>query len=555
MLDVSIYEQSNVALLLLVPQINANVRQGYLDDYDLPLDEVGVAKLHIEPKQKVAAVKDFTASEIIPTIQAYGTKYVLCSHAEYFRAITGKKVNVKEAVGYVFPIPETDAHAVYIPDIKSRFYNPTQFKASMDLAIKGLLSHASGDTWAPGMDIIKDARYLTTDEEIEAALEDLLKMDVPLTADIEAFHLRHVYAGLGTITFCWDQHSGIAFNIDYLLTGQRDFSSYRRKLVKRFFQRFKNKMIYHNASFDVSVLIYQLFMKDITDTEGLLEGLEVMMSNYEDTKLIAYLATNSCAESPLGLKYLAHEFAGKYSLEEIEDITKVEVAKLLEYNLVDGLATWYVYNKYYPIMVKDQQLELYTELFKPVLIDIVQMQLTGLPINMATTRKVAAEMQKTEDDLLESIAQHPAVQSFNEILKREFMEKKNASYKKKVLQFHDPVVQKQKFLPSSDTQKRKLVFDFLGLPVLDTTDTGMPSTKKDIIKNLVNHTDIPDVKELLTMLVELADVSIILSTFIPAFLSAPQGPDGWHYVFGFYNLGGTVSGRLSSNQINISPLQ
>lgn len=33
-----------------------------------------------------------------------------------------------------------------------------------------------------------------------------------------------------------------------------------------------------------------------------------------------------------------------------------------------------------------------------------------------------------------------------------------------------------------------------------------------------------------------------------------MGPDGWHYLFGFFNLGGTVSGRLSSSNPNLQNL-
>ena len=35
---------------------------------------------------------------------------------------------------------------------------------------------------------------------------------------------------------------------------------------------------------------------------------------------------------------------------------------------------------------------------------------------------------------------------------------------------------------------------------------------------------------------------------------AAQGPDGWHYLFGNFNLGGTVSGRLSSSNPNLQNL-
>ncbi|MFR7882312.1 MAG: hypothetical protein ACLU5J_13195 [Christensenellales bacterium] len=45
------------------------------------------------------------------------------------------------------------------------------------------------------------------------------------------------------------------------------------------------------------------------------------------------------------MKYQAQEFSGNYAIEEIGDITKRNLNDVLKYNLIDGLSTWYVYNK------------------------------------------------------------------------------------------------------------------------------------------------------------------------------------------------------------------
>lgn len=111
--------------------------------------------------------------------------------------------------------------------------------------------------------------------------------------------------------------------------------------------------MYHNIAFDVYALIYQLFMTDLLDTEGLLHGMSIMLRNWDCTKLITYLATNSCAGNKLSLKDQAQEYAGNYAQEEINDITRIPLAELLEYNLVDGLCTWYVYEKHWDTLVND----------------------------------------------------------------------------------------------------------------------------------------------------------------------------------------------------------
>ena len=46
----------------------------------------------------------------------------------------------------------------------------------------------------------------------------------------------------------------------------------------------------------------------------------------------------------------------------------------------------------------------------------------------------------------------------------------------------------------------------------------------------------------------------ILTTVIPALEGAQQGLDGWYYLFGNFNLGGTLSGRLSSSDPNLQNL-
>jgi DNA polymerase-1 len=192
-------------------------------------------------------------------------------------------------------------------------------------------------------------------------------MDCDLTIDIEAFSLKHNTAGIGSITFCWNQNEGVSFLVDYEPIEGTTCAPYGKQVINNpvramliyFFRNFKRKAIYHHISYDVYVLIYQLFMTEILDTEGLLYGLDTMLDNWEDTKLITYLATNSCAGNKLSLKDQAQAYAGNYAQEEINDITKIPPDQLLKYNLVDGLSTWYVHDKYYQKMIDDQQLDIY----------------------------------------------------------------------------------------------------------------------------------------------------------------------------------------------------
>ena len=58
----------------------------------------------------------------------------------------------------------------------------------------------------------------------------------------------------------------------------------------------------------------------------------------------------------------------------------------------------------------------------------------------------------------------------------------------------------------------------------------------------------------LAALIDYKAVAIILSTFIPALENAQLADDGCYYIYGNFNLGGTVSGRLSSSDPNLQNL-
>jgi DNA polymerase-1 len=334
--------------------------------------------------------------------------------------------------------------------------------------------------------------------------------------------------------------------------GYQAYNDPVRKLLKAFFQKFMQKAIYHNIAFDVYVLIYQLFMKDILDTDGLLKGMDVLLNNWDCTKLITYLATNSCAGNKLGLKDQAQAFAGNYSMgASIHNITRIPLDRLLRYNLVDALSTWYVHEKHWSTMVADEQLPVYQDLFKPATIDIIQMQLTGLPVNMQTVEEIKAKLVAAKDKALGEIERSPITQRFTQLLNEKWVEEKNLVLIKKRVTLADA---KGAFNPNSAPQKQALLYGMLGLPIIDYTDTKLPSTKADTLENLKNHTTDPDILSFLDSILDHAGVVIILNTFIPALEASAPGPDGWHYLFGNFNLGGTISGRLSSSDPNLQNL-
>lgn len=537
---------------ILVPEINAQkIKETYFNKGGITESNTIVCELYQDKtKKKTSAslIKEFINEELVPFLELYKVEYILCANPDYFKVFT-KQTKAEPYLGYEMTSSFGSYKVFYIPNFKALFFNPEKVQNQIDYVLDSFKKSIDGNYQAPGSSIIHFEAYPKTLQEKREWLNRLIERNQPLTADIEAFSLKHYDAGIGTITFCWNEHEGIAFTVDNLKTKEPDQEV--RKLLKSFFIRFSNKLIWHNISYDVYVLIYQLFMTDLLDTQGLHNGINILLRNFDDTKLITYLATNSCAGNQLGLKAQAQEYAGNYAQEEINDITKIPEDELLRYNLVDGLCTWYTYNKHYPTMVADQQKDIYENLFKPAIIDIIHMQLVGFPLNMERVKEVKALLEKDRNDALKIITNSSIIQSFVQIIKEQWVEKRNAKLKKKKVTIDDC---NEEFNPNSNQQLQELLYDFLELPILEYTDSKEPATGKKVIESLINHTKDDSVIALLNALVDFKNVEKILTAFIPAFEQAQLAPDGWHYMFGSFNLGGTVSGRLSSSNPNLQNL-
>lgn len=533
----------------------------YLLPYDLSMEDFIFIELHSAPgKKKTPAreIKEFIQQELQQVLDDAETQYIICTDSDYFKILT-KEAKAEANLGYVCDSVWGKQKVIYTPNYRQVFYDPPVVRAKIAQGMDALLNHIRGQYAEPGQGIIEFEAYPGTPEKIKAWLDQLLEMNKPLAIDIESFGLKHYNAGIGTITFCWSKTQGIAFNVDYepikgateAPYGRINRNDVVRNLLREFFIKYTQRQMYHNISYDVYILIYQLFMDNLIDTEGLLHGMEIMLRNWDCTKLITYLATNSCAGNHLSLKEQAQEYAGNYAQDDIKDIRLIPNEQLLRYNLIDGLCTWYTYEKHWDTLIADNQLDVYNNIFKPACEDIIQMQLTGMPMNMETVNQVAEEMETDRNQALKTIRESKLMKNFTLMLRQEWVDDKNAKLKKKQVTLADCDIE---FNPNSGPQLQKLLFDYIGLPVLGLTKSKQPATDGDTIKALRTHTQSEDVKELLNALIDYKLVDKIITSFIPAFRNAQPGPDGWHYLFGNLNLGGTVSGRLSASEPNLQTI-
>lgn len=519
-------------------------------------------------KPPVSFMKEYL-DVLLPELKDVRAQYLYCADSGYFKLLTGTK-KAELNTGYVLPCAIKGYEHMFVVfgmNYQQLLYNPA-LQETMDAGLSALGQHAQGSYSAPGDGIIHKAIYPEGLEATKAALDALLEYP-ELSADIEAFSLRFDQAGVATIAFAPDMHNFVAFPCDYApcdpyqLDGKGPIMHGRfvpnpevRGLIKDFLTQYKGKLTWHNIGYDAKVLIYTLWMKDYFDTEGLLEGLEVMTKHFDDTKLIAYLATNTTAGNVLGLKMLAQEFAGNWAVDDIKDIRQTPLPQLLQYNGVDCLSTNYVLYKWYPVMIQDRQLEIYETLFKPSAKTILQMELVGMPMSKRRIAEVKKELVAYSEDAEKRMRSNPIMAKMDYEVAFKAMTAANAKLKVKqhpIEKFLDD--EKHKFNPGSSQQLQKLLYELLGLPVIDYTDSKQPATGADTLKKLIHHCKTQDEKDLLNALLDHASVAILLSTFIPAFERGIVKDDSdiiW--LHGCFNLGGTVSGRMSSNDPNMQNL-
>ena len=528
-------------LLILSDGNPDEIKRYYCDP--LGVTDFQIAKIwKYKKKTPVTDIKTCLQEQVYPKITTYTPNYVLVADSEYFKVMA--KVTKPDAyIGYFFG---DTFKFLYVPSYKQIFYHPEETKEKITRALDSIKASEQGKYCSPGSNIIKDEYYPSTTKDIAVLLKSLANRPI-LTCDIETYSLKHVDAGLGSICFCWDKHSGCAFKIDKSSDSKNQEV---RDLLKEFFINYKGTLIFHNIAFDVTVLIYQLFMKDVLDQEGLLNGLDIMLKNWEDTKLMTYLCTNSCSGNNLSLKYQAQAYAGNWAQDEISNIDKIPEEELLRYNLIDGLSTWFVYEKYKDTLVAEKQDKLYREIFKPTTKDIIQMQLTGIPLNYDKVLEAEQKLNDDKNQALSVITANKYVIQFKEVLNQEAVDKYNSTHKKQITLADVD----ESFNPNSGIQIKKLLYDLIKLPVINLTESKQPATDGDTLKALLNHTTDKDVLGLLQALIDYSAVEKILSAFIPTFKKATPASDGRRYIYGNFNLGGTVSGRLSSSKPNLQQI-
>lgn len=542
------------------------------DSYDIAIlikpssfDESAMTKYYIEEFEKLGIsrdriiaytleysggkVKSKEAKEYIedlkPVLEELKVKYVYCADAAYFKLLSGER-KADAHLGYQFPIKDTDMVVTLGINYSSIKYNPDNL-IKLRLSTRTIKDIIDENFKELGASIIHNSSYPSDYNSIKDTLDSLRNYPM-LSCDIEAYSLSFNKAGIGTISFAINQHEGVAFGVDYLTNHNPNLPV--RQLLKDFFDNYTGTLIFHNAGYDVKILIYELFMSNYLDVAGTLQGIETLATNIEDTQIIAYLDTNSAHKPPLNLKYLAHEYTGNYAQEDIKDIRKIPLNELLKYNLIDCLATWFVYNKHLPGVIESNQEDCYRGIMLDSLRLLLQTELSGMPINLDKVKEVKAILEKLVSDSFQIFNQFDEIKETEQNLRQQALDLANSKLTRIQHTIDMPKYQDMVFNPNSGLQLQELLYNVMKLPVLALTDTKQPATGGKVIKKLLNHcTD--KQKPLIQSILDYIGVAKILSSFIPAFEEAVDKGHTVHYLHGSFKIGGTVSGRLSSSNPNL----
>lgn len=308
-LENSTYE---TAILIKSSSFNkAEIRETYVNHICNDTSVIAFTLKYENNKVSASLAKEYLEN-LLPALVSLGTKYLYVADSAYFKVLT-KVGKTDPHIGYVLPCKikgYEHLHCVLGINYQQLIFNPA-LKDKITLGLSALVSHIQGTYKPIGDSVIHSAVYPEGFREAWKALEQLYQYP-RLTCDIEAFSLRFNEAGVGSIAFAWDKHNGIAFQVDCLETKKAKQSM--RYCVRNFLATYKGELIFHNASYDIKALVYALWMRHPLDYVGMLEGIDTLCARVHDTKIIAYLATNSTAGNKLSLKELAQEFSGNYGI-------------------------------------------------------------------------------------------------------------------------------------------------------------------------------------------------------------------------------------------------
>jgi len=242
----------------------------------------------------------------------------------------------------------------------------------------------------------------------------------------------------------------------------------------------------------------------------------IFKNRIEDTMLMSYVISSSGKHDmdTLSSKFLDHKpisyesVAGK-GKDQIS-FADVEISKAVEYACEDADLTFLLYQKLNTLLKKDKKLlKIYTEIEIKLMLIIADMEYIGVSLNNKELSKQSQNLAKRIDKIEKKI------------------------YK----------ISGREFNISSPKQIQEIFYDELKLPILKKTPKGQPSTNEDVMSQLAEDHELPN------LVLSYRNLLKLKNTYTDKL--GDQVSNISHRLHTSYNQTITITGRLSSSSPNL----
>lgn len=307
------------------------------------------------------------------------------------------------------------------------------------------------------------------------------------------------------------------------------------------------------------------------DIKWLAEVLDIHVANFNfDTMLAHYLAISEDQGSQ-GLKYQAWEFTdmGGYDntldeyVKQLSDGEGVESRYnydrvpwdiLKTYAAADVDCCYRLWEIYKPLIDENPKWsQLMTDIMMPVSYALSDIETNGMLLDMGLSQVYDNEYQAELNRIVSKLYNYKEVCEIEQHRKDLFQEReqiKKIPKKDRTEEDNQKIkdyakYKDYKFNWGSTSQLRELLYDKLGLVTTVLTDKGDLSTNEQAMNELKSQHEIPH------LLLEMRKIATLNNMFIQ---KLPMLCDPHNFVHSSYNLTGTITGRLSSENPNMQQL-
>jgi DNA polymerase-1 len=213
-------------------------------------------------------------------------------------------------------------------------------------------------------------------------------------------------------------------------------------------------------------------------------------------------------------------------------------------------------------MLKEENQEsIYRNVFMPSINTLIKTELSGIPVDADAAERFIDLLKNDQEKSKEALKNTLTVQTFTNGMRSMLCAAKNLTLKHRIakIEEYDHI----EFNPASSKQVTQLLYEHMGLPVLNRTTKGLPSTDKDTLEALLAHVDEgTEQHEIVQHLNDLSKCKTLVATFIPILENAIKYADGFQTtevtkrrrigaIFGNFRIPGTITGRLASSDPNL----